>query len=119
LQKVASLAVPYFADWSAVDVANDDGTFRRLAVAHENPDKVALAHELTRDYPPHPDAPSGRSAVFRTGQPEIVAEISDEMLVQGTLDARHLELIRSLTRSSPAQSKRCSRFSRRRGIAWR
>jgi len=96
LQKVASLAVPYFADWSAVDVANDDGTFRRLAVAHENSDKVALAHALTRDYPPDPDAPGGAFAVFRTGQSEIVAEISDEMLVQGTQDARHLELIRSL-----------------------
>ena len=37
LQKVANLAVPYFADWSAVDVANDDGNLRRLAVAHRGP----------------------------------------------------------------------------------
>jgi len=48
LQKVANLAVPYFADWSAVDVANDDGTLRRLAVAHQDPEKVQLAHELMR-----------------------------------------------------------------------
>ncbi len=40
LQKVANLAVPYFADWSAVDVANDDGSLRRLAVAHQDADKI-------------------------------------------------------------------------------
>ena len=32
LQKVATLAVPHFADWSAVDMENGDGTLRRLAV---------------------------------------------------------------------------------------
>ena len=33
LQKVANLAVPHFADWSAVDVV-EGGRLRRLAVAH-------------------------------------------------------------------------------------
>ena len=96
LQKVANLAVPYFADWSAVDVANDDGTLRRLAVAHQDADKIRLAHELMREYPPDPQAPVGAFAVLRTGKPEIVSEITDEMLVQGAKDERHLRLIRSL-----------------------
>ena len=96
LQKVANLAVPYFADWSAVDVANDDGSLRRLAVAHQDADKVRLAHELMKDYPPDPQAPGGAFAVLRTGRPEIVAEITDDMLVQGARDERHLRLIRSL-----------------------
>ena len=60
LQKVANLAVPYFADWSAVDVADDDGSLRRLAVAHQDPEKVRLAHELMRQYPPDPDAAGRR-----------------------------------------------------------
>ncbi len=96
LQKVANLAVPYFADWSAVDVANDDGTLRRLAVAHQDPEKIALVHELMRQYPPDPQAPGGAFAVLRTGKPEIVSEITDELLVQGAKDERHLRLIRSL-----------------------
>jgi signal transduction histidine kinase/ActR/RegA family two-component response regulator len=96
LQKVANLAVPYFADWSAVDVANDDGSLRRLAVAHQDADKIRLAHELMQGYPPDPQSPSGSLAVLRTGKPEIVSEITDEMLVQGTKDERHLRLIRSL-----------------------
>jgi len=96
LQKVANLAVPHFADWSAVDVANDDGTLRRLAVAHQDAAKIGLVHDLMRDYPPDPHGPGGVVAVLRTGRPEIVAEITDEMLVQGAKDERHLGLIRSL-----------------------
>lgn len=95
LQKVANLAVPYFADWSAVDVA-EGASLRRLAVAHQDPAKIELAHELMRDYPPDPQAKGGSLVVFRTGKPEIVSEITDEMLVQGARDERHLRLIRSL-----------------------
>jgi PAS domain S-box-containing protein len=96
LQKVANLAVPYFADWSAVDVANDDGSLRRLAVAHQDAEKIRLAHELMREYPPDPQAPGGSLAVLRTGRPEIVGEITDEFLVRAAKDERHLGLIRSL-----------------------
>ena len=96
LQKVANLAVPYFADWSAVDLADDDGNLRRLAVAHQDSNKIALVRDLMREYPPDPQAPGGAFAVLRTGKPELVSEITDEMLVQGAKDERHLRLIRSL-----------------------
>ena len=95
LQKVANLAVPYFADWSAVDVA-DAGCLRRLAVAHKDPGKIELAHQLVRDYPPESQVPVGTVAVFRSGKPEIVTEITDDLLVQGAKDERHRSLIRSL-----------------------
>ena len=54
LQKVANLAVPYFADWSAVDVANDDGSLRRLAVAHQDPDKIAPGARVDAGVPARP-----------------------------------------------------------------
>jgi PAS domain S-box-containing protein len=96
LQKVANLAVPYFADWSAVDVAEDDGSLRRLAVAHQDADKVALVHELMREYPPDLESADGAFAVLRTGKPELISDITDELLVQAAKDDRHLRLIRSL-----------------------
>jgi PAS domain S-box-containing protein len=96
LQKVANLAVPYFADWAAVDVAGEGGSLRRLAVAHQEPEKVRLAQELVRRYPPAPDAPAGSTHVFRTGQPELVGEVTDEMLVQAAKDEAHLRLLREL-----------------------
>jgi signal transduction histidine kinase len=96
LQKVANLAVPYFADWSAVDVATDHGGLCRLAVAHQDPAKIALAHELMRRYPPDPEAPAGIAAVFRTGRSEIMSEIPEELLAHRARDEDHLRLIRSL-----------------------
>ena len=96
LQKVANLAVPRFADWSAVDLADDDGSLRRLAVAHQDADKVALVRQLMREYPPDPQAPTGGYAVLRSGKPQMISEIPDEMLAQAAQDERHLALIRSL-----------------------
>lgn len=80
LQKVASLAVPHFADWATVDLVEADGSLRRVAVAHTNPERVALAHDVHRRFPPDPTAPRGAWNILRTGEAELVSEISDELL---------------------------------------
>jgi PAS domain S-box-containing protein len=96
LQKVASLAVPYFADWAAIDVFESDGALRRVAVAHVDPAKVALAQELHRRHPPDPSSPHGAWNMLRTGEAEWVREITDEMLAKTTQDADLLAVIREL-----------------------
>ncbi|MBI1918938.1 MAG: response regulator [Planctomycetes bacterium] len=96
LEKVARLAVPFFADWCAVDMVEPDGSLRRLAVAHANPERLWLAHELQQRYPPAEDSPHGVRAVLRTGQPEMVPDITDAMLVAGARDEQHLCLLRAL-----------------------
>ncbi|MDQ3741277.1 MAG: GAF domain-containing protein, partial [Actinomycetota bacterium] len=95
LQRVCDLAVPWLADWVAVDLA-DRGAPVRVAVAHADRTKLALADELMRDYPPDQDAPTGVPAVLRTGRPELYPEIPDELLKQAARDERHLELIRRI-----------------------
>jgi PAS domain S-box-containing protein len=96
LQKVARLAVPFFADWSAVDMLDDDGRLRRLGVAHVDPAKVQLAHELQRRYPPDPAAPQGLWNIIRTGQAELISEITDEMLASHIQDPEEQRIIREL-----------------------
>ncbi len=96
LQKVATLAVPHFADWSAVDVRDPNGSVRRLAVAHQDDDKIALVRQLMQEYPPDPEATTGAAGVLRSGKPEIISEINDELLAQAAKDDRHLHLLRSL-----------------------
>jgi PAS domain S-box-containing protein len=96
LQKVASLAVPFFADWCAVDMHDANGSVRRLAVTHVEPAKVALAHELDRRYPPSPSDAYGVMKVLRSGQPEWAAEIPDSLLVESAHDQEHLRLVRAL-----------------------
>jgi len=88
LASVARLAVPYLADWCAVDVVEADGSLDRLAVAHEDPEKIALAYELERRYPTDPDFPYGVPNVLRTGEPELVSETAR--------DTEHREHIREL-----------------------
>jgi len=96
LENVARLAVPFLADWSAVDAINADGTLERLAVAHSDPVKVALAETLAVRYPEDPNAAYGVSQVIRSGRAEFVTDIPDEFLEKAAKDKEHLELIRSL-----------------------
>jgi PAS domain S-box-containing protein len=84
LANLATLAVPRFADWCAIDIVAEDGTVVRLTVAHVDPEKVRWANELAEKYPPDPDAPYGVPNVIRTRRPELFAEIPDELLVEAT-----------------------------------
>jgi PAS domain S-box-containing protein len=59
LGQVAELAVPRIADWCGVDVVEDDGELRRLAVVHTDPSKVKFALELQERYPPDPSSERG------------------------------------------------------------
>jgi PAS domain S-box-containing protein len=97
LANVAALAVPAFADWCAIDMVEPDGSLSRLAIAHVDPGKVQLANELAESYPPDPDVPYGVPNVIRTRQPELFAEISDELLVEATAESPELlQLLREL-----------------------
>ena len=80
LRHVARLVVPRLADWCSVDVREEDGTIRQVAVAHKDPDKVKWALELQQKYPPDPNAPTGAPNVIRTGQSELLPEIPEELL---------------------------------------
>ena len=96
LKSVANLAVPFMADWCAVDLVEADGTTRQLAVAHIDPAKVELAKELQRRYPRDPNALHGVLHVIRTGEPEFCAEIPDSLLLASAHDAEHLQLLQEL-----------------------
>jgi PAS domain S-box-containing protein len=102
LAELVKHVVPSLADWCAIDELAPDSTIRRLAVAHREPSKIALAHELVEKYPPKPDAPHGVPFVLRTGQSEWVPDIPDELLVATTEDEEHLALMRSLGLTSYA-----------------
>jgi PAS domain S-box-containing protein len=96
LDRVASLAVPDYADWCAVDMRQPDGSLRRLAVTHSDPAKIKLAHELFRRYPPRPTDSHGILAVLRTGEAEWSATVPDSLLVSLAQDEDHLRILRDL-----------------------
>jgi GAF domain-containing protein len=96
LDTVARLAVPALADWCAVDLLDDDGALRRVALAHVDPDKLALGHELHERFPPDLDAPDGIAAVLREGRPELIPEVPDALIAERVDDADQLRLLRAI-----------------------
>lgn len=96
LQKVASLAVPFFADGCAVDIQDADGSLRRLAVTHTDPAKVQLLRELDRRYPPRLSERHGIMEVLRSGKPEWAPIITDSLLRDSIQEQEHLSLVREL-----------------------
>ena len=96
LSNLARLTVPRIADWCALDILEEDGSLRRLAVAHEDPEMVRWAHELQRRYPADPSASQGVPQVLRSGQPEFYPEVTDEMLAASARDPQHLKIMREL-----------------------
>ena len=97
LASVARLAVPTMADWCAVDMRGaTEGSRERVAVAHVDPEKIALVADIERRYPPDPHAASGVPNVLRTGQAEMLPLIPAAMLDAAARDDEHLRLIRQL-----------------------
>lgn len=97
LASIARLAVPRIADWCAVDLLDESGQPRLVAVAHVDPERVRFGYRLREEFPVDLQAPRGVGAVLRTGRSEIVAEIPDEMVVEAAGgDPERLEVLRAL-----------------------
>lgn len=96
LASVAQLAVPRLADWCSVDIVDDDGVAQPVALAHADPAKVALAREYQLRYPADPRGAHGTPLVLRTGEPEVIPEVTDAMIAAAAVDSEHLEMLRAL-----------------------
>jgi PAS domain S-box-containing protein len=102
LRNVAQLAVPDFVDWCAVDLRDEDGDRRPVAVAHADPERLKLAEEMRNYEQARLNPNEGIGLVFRTGLPVLYPKIEDEMLVRTAADQRHLELLREVGLRSAA-----------------
>jgi PAS domain S-box-containing protein len=96
LQKIARLAVPFFADWCMIHMANEQGVLTQLAVSHVDPAKVALAEKLSGHGVLRANDSAGVGRVFRTGRAEMAAEIPDSLLRLIARDEKHLLTLRQL-----------------------
>jgi PAS domain S-box-containing protein len=96
LRNVAALAVPYFADWCSIDVVDESGVLRRLALAHVDPAKVELAERFVDRYPENSESDYSIARVLATGQPVMMSTLPDELIASRVKDARHLAAIREL-----------------------
>lgn len=96
LGQLAHLIVPRFADWAAVDVLDETGVFRRLGVAHVEPEGVELLLELDRRYPLRPNQGRLRGKVVATGKPVVLYDVSQRDLARNARDSEHQALLQKV-----------------------
>jgi PAS domain S-box-containing protein len=94
LAAVARLCVPRLADWCGVDVVEEDGRLRRVAVAHVDPARVEDVWEMSRRYVERADDPV--PSVVQSGATLMVPKIPERMLEAFARDPEHLGRLRAM-----------------------
>ena len=95
LSTLASILVPGLGDWCAIHLL-EGSELDPIVVAHVDPKMVARAREVQSRYPSDPNAPGGLWHSIRTGESQLIPEVTDEMLAAGAQDETHREALREL-----------------------
>jgi signal transduction histidine kinase/GAF domain-containing protein len=103
LQRIAEVVVPDIADWCVIDLiepgfsAEDvPRTGRRVAMTHADPAKRPLLRELAERYPPDPARPTLGRTALATHRPQLIVDVSDELLASVARDPLQASLVRAL-----------------------
>jgi signal transduction histidine kinase len=96
LGSVAALALPFLGSWCIVDLVEPDGSMRRVAIVHPDPDMQPLAARLVASWPPARDDPLGAPLAVRTRAIQVIPFVDDRMLVSVARDEENLRTLRAL-----------------------
>ena len=96
LTRLPEIMVPEMADGAMLDLFDETGGVQRVAVAHRDPGSLEILREIQRRFPPSLGAPAGIGLVLRTGEPLLLAEISEEQMRATSQDEEQLGLLRRL-----------------------
>jgi PAS domain S-box-containing protein len=96
LGDVARAAVPALADLCVVTVVDPDGHPQPLAVVHADPERERLAREMVRPQSAASASLPGMTEAMRTGEHELLPEITDDVLAGSAQDEQHLRFLRAL-----------------------
>jgi PAS domain S-box-containing protein len=94
-KRLTEIAVPWLADWCAIDVERDGRVFR-IAVAHPDPAKLVIAEQVHARRGGFIDESTSIGRVLRSGVSELLPEITDELLVRSARSAEDLANFRAL-----------------------
>ncbi len=79
LQRAAHLAVPAFADFCTIDVLDETGQVRRLALANVDRTREPELREMARGYPPGWEQRHPVGQVLRTGKPVVAYDLPGDV----------------------------------------
>ena len=101
MQQIADIVVEeHLADWCVVQLPGGEHGIDQVALAHRDPEMVAMARRVQEDYPPKLQDDAGLGKVLLTGAAELWPSIPAEALAEGAEDATHLALLQSLEMSA-------------------
>jgi GAF domain-containing protein len=80
LDRFVQAVVPRLADWATVNLVQDDGSLETVAIAHANPALRETAERLRGPYNGDEDADRGTPLALRTGRPQLLLGIDDELM---------------------------------------
>jgi PAS domain S-box-containing protein len=92
LANLARLVVQSVADWSAVDVMDEEGRLSRLKVASADPNQAALCAVLEQ-MPPDRDLPHLMRSVIESRRPIVVEQVTSQYLESLGQGPEHLQAL--------------------------
>src|SRR2546423_176206 len=87
--QIARVTVPELADLCVIDLVDDDGSIRTAAVASQDADLARALEDLRQRFPLAPDGEPPVVRVIRSGQPELLAEMSSSQLRSFAQSSEH------------------------------
>ncbi|APW63485.1 ATP-binding protein [Paludisphaera borealis] len=95
LREIAGLAVPFFADWCGVDLIEENHDLRRVAVTYDGSTPEDVVDVISHRYRFRTGAPHGLLGVVQSRQPDLVADVTDDILVAVAQNEEHLQALRA------------------------
>ena len=80
LTEIAQLLVPSLADYCRIAVLDEQHQIQEIAVNHADPAKVALVQALYDQYKDRAEPIYGVQKLLRTGKPELISNLSQDVL---------------------------------------
>jgi PAS domain S-box-containing protein len=97
LQRVGGLLVPRLADWCVIDVFDAAGELRVAQIVANDARKQTLVRRMLDRFPHETGGDAHPVArVLRTGEPQLLPQITREMLSEIAVDAEHEDLLHML-----------------------
>jgi PAS domain S-box-containing protein len=91
--QVARLTVPRLADLCVIDLRDDDGSIRDVAVAAADATLASELEELRADYPLDPRGEHPVARVIDSGEPLLLAEMSSALLSSFAQGPKHAKFM--------------------------
>jgi signal transduction histidine kinase len=93
---VRRLTLPRPGTWCIVDVVESNGSIHRLAVAHPDPAKQALAQQLEQAWPANAITATGPVSLLLSARPTVITHESGAALMRATRGTETLSILEEI-----------------------